>query len=199
MLVARLPARGGAPRRAAPPEHRPAHQGRMPAAAVHRDRALRLLITRVDTSRKGRPPALHPPRAGHSAVEDVHAHRARHELFAHARSLPVLHRNLKSQNLLVDDGGKVKIADFGWSRLKTFDAGKTFFHGWQWVRARDPAWGGKYTEAADVYSTAWSRGRCSRSRCPSTGSTRCRLASRCASRSCARRSRGRADGVWRSA
>ena len=51
--------------------------------------------------------------------------------YLHTLDPPVLHRNLKSQNLLVDEGGKVKIADFGWSRLKTFDAGKTFFHGWQ--------------------------------------------------------------------
>jgi len=77
--------------------------------------------------------------------------------YLHTLDPPVLHRNLKSQNLLIDDGGKVKIADFGWSRLKTFDAGKTFFHGWQWV-APEILWGGKFTEAADVYSfsmVAW--------------------------------------------
>ena len=51
----------------------------------------------------------------------------------------------------------MKIADFGWSRLKTFDAGKTFYMGWQWV-APEILWGGKFTEAADVYSfsmVAW--------------------------------------------
>jgi serine/threonine protein kinase len=77
--------------------------------------------------------------------------------YLHTLDPPVLHRNLKSQNLLVDEGGKVKIGDFGWSRLKTFDAGKTFFHGWQWV-APEILWGGKFTEAADVYSysmVAW--------------------------------------------
>ena len=84
-------------------------------------------------------------------------HIARGMNYLHTLDPPVLHRNLKSQNLLVDDGGKVKIADFGWSRLKTFDAGKTFFHGWQWC-APEILWGGKYTEAADVYSysmVAW--------------------------------------------
>jgi len=84
-------------------------------------------------------------------------HIARGMNYLHTLEPPVLHRNLKSQNLLIDDGGKVKIADFGWSRLKTFDAGKTFFHGWQWV-APEILWGGKFTEAADVYSysmVAW--------------------------------------------
>ena len=84
-------------------------------------------------------------------------HIARGMNYLHTLDPPVLHRNLKSQNLLIDDGGKVKIADFGWSRLKTFDAGKTFFHGWQWV-APEILWGGRFTEAADVYSysmVAW--------------------------------------------
>ena len=78
-------------------------------------------------------------------------HVARGMNYLHTLEPPVLHRNLKSQNLLVDEGGKVKIADFGWSRLKTFDAGKTFFHGWQWV-APEILWGQPFTEAADVYS-----------------------------------------------
>jgi len=84
-------------------------------------------------------------------------HIARGLNYLHTLDPPVLHRNLKSQNLLIDEGGKVKISDFGWSRLKTFDAGKTFFHGWQWV-APEILWGGKFTEAADVYSysmVAW--------------------------------------------
>ena len=80
-------------------------------------------------------------------------HIARGMNYLHTLEPPVLHRNLKSQNLLVDEGGRVKIADFGWSRLKTFDAGKTFFHGWQWV-APEILGGGRYTEKADVYSFA---------------------------------------------
>lgn len=84
-------------------------------------------------------------------------HIARGMNYLHTLDPPVLHRNLKSQNLLVDEAGKVKIGDFGWSRLKTFDAGKTFFHGWQWV-APEILWGGQFTEMADVYSysmVAW--------------------------------------------
>lgn len=84
-------------------------------------------------------------------------HMARGMSYLHGLDPPVLHRNLKSSNLLLDEAGKVKIADFGWSRLKTFDAGKTFFTGWQWV-APEILWGERFTEAADVYSfsmVAW--------------------------------------------
>ena len=78
-------------------------------------------------------------------------HIARGMTYLHTLEPPVLHRNLKSHNLLVDEAGKVKIADFGWSKLKSFDPAKTFYHGWQWV-APEILWGGAFTEAADVYS-----------------------------------------------
>ena len=71
-------------------EHRAAHKGRVPAAAMHRDRALRLLITRVDTSRKGghlRSILLEPGTQQLKTCMHI-----RHELFAHARPA-VLHRN----------------------------------------------------------------------------------------------------------
>ena len=77
--------------------------------------------------------------------------------YLHSLEAPVLHRNLKTQNLMLDEGGRVKICDFGWARFKTIDSGKTFFHGWQWV-APEILWGKPYTEAADVYSysiVAW--------------------------------------------
>ena len=51
--------------------------------------------------------------------------------YLHSLEAPVLHRNLKTQNLMLDEGGRVKICDFGWARFKTIDSGKTFFHGWQ--------------------------------------------------------------------
>ena len=70
----------------------------------------------------------------------------------------MLHRNLKSQNLLQDNSGKVKVADFGWAHFtSSASSGKTFFHGWQWV-APEILWGMQFTEAADVYSysmVAW--------------------------------------------
>ena len=84
-------------------------------------------------------------------------HIARGMNYLHTLEPPVLHRNLKTTNLLIDEAGKVKIADFGWSRLKTFDAGKTFYHGWQWI-APEILWGAKFEQPADVYSysmVAW--------------------------------------------
>ena len=73
--------------------------------------------------------------------------------YLHSLEAPVLHRNLKTQNLMLDEGGRVKICDFGWARFKTIDSGKTFFHGWQWV-APEILGGGRFTESADVYSFA---------------------------------------------
>ena len=95
------------------------------------------------------------PSAGSHAQLKLCMHVARGMNYLHTLDPPVLHRNLKAQNLLIDEAGKVKIGDFGWSRLlsASFDAGKTFFHGWQWV-APEILWGGKFTEAADVYSFA---------------------------------------------
>ena len=45
------------------------------------------------------------------------------------------------------------MSDFGWSRHKTLDSGKTFFHGWQWVAPEILA-GSLFAESADVYSFA---------------------------------------------
>merc|ERR1719345_366152 len=70
--------------------------------------------------------------------------------YLHTLEPPVLHRNLKTQNLLIDEGGRVKICDFGWSPFKTIDSGKTFFHGWQWV-APEILGGARFHEKADVY------------------------------------------------
>ena len=78
-------------------------------------------------------------------------HIARGMTYLHTLEPPVLHRNLKSSNLLLDEAGKVKIGDFGWSKLKSFDPAKTFYHGWQWA-APEILWGGAFTEASDVYS-----------------------------------------------
>ena len=38
--------------------------------------------------------------------------------YLHSLSPPVLHRDLKTLNLLVDENWRVKIADFGLSRIK---------------------------------------------------------------------------------
>jgi len=78
--------------------------------------------------------------------------------YMHSRNPPVLHRDLKSGNLLLAEDGKVKITDFGLSRVKT-KAGsqavkeETVFQGGtdRWT-APEVCDGEPYTEAADVFS-----------------------------------------------
>ena len=41
---------------------------------------------------------------------------ARGVLYLHSFNPPILHRDLKSLNLLLDDSFRTKLADFGWTR-----------------------------------------------------------------------------------
>jgi serine/threonine protein kinase len=70
--------------------------------------------------------------------------------YLHSSATPVIHRDLKSLNILLDDCFRAKIADFGWTRLKgekmTNKIG-TF----QWM-APEVINGENYTEKADVFS-----------------------------------------------
>lgn len=88
-----------------------------------------------------------------AAVPSICSDIARGMHYLHSFDPPVLHRNLKSQNLLLDSGGKVKVCDFGWARFQTLDSGRTFFNSWQWVAPEILA-GGRFNEKADVYSFA---------------------------------------------
>lgn len=70
--------------------------------------------------------------------------------YLHSFNPPILHRDLKSLNILIDDGFRPKIADFGWTRIKADDmTGKigTF----QWM-APEVIKSQPYTEKADIYS-----------------------------------------------
>jgi serine/threonine protein kinase len=69
----------------------------------------------------------------------------------HSLSPAIIHRDLKSSNLLVDENWNVKVADFGFARIKEENATMT--------RCGTPCWtapevlrGEKYSEAADVFS-----------------------------------------------
>lgn len=79
---------------------------------------------------------------------------ARGMSYLHSRSPPILHLDLKSPNILVDEKWRVKIADFGLARMRqtTQMSAKSQFHGtpeWmapEMLRAED------YDEHADSYS-----------------------------------------------
>ncbi|KAJ1255494.1 hypothetical protein BS78_05G243100 [Paspalum vaginatum] len=91
---------------------------------------------------------LDPRRRVHMAI-DI----ARGMNYLHHRNPPVVHRDLKSSNLLVDKNWNVKVADFGLSRLKleTFLRTKTGKGTPQWmapeVLRNEPS-----DEKSDVYS-----------------------------------------------
>jgi serine/threonine protein kinase len=91
--------------------------------------------------------------SGAAATLSICQHICRGMAYLHALEPPVLHRNLKSQNLLVDEAGRVKISDFGWARLLAQDLGRTYFAGWQWVAPEILA-GARYSLQSDVYSFA---------------------------------------------
>lgn len=58
-------------------------------------------------------------------VKRVAAGTARGMCYLHGGSPPVLHRDLKSANILLDESYTAKLADFGLSRLKAVQSGMT--------------------------------------------------------------------------
>ena len=72
-------------------------------------------------------------------------------LCLHTFQPPILHRDFKSGNLLVDGMWTAKVADFGLSRVKTLFTMTSSIGTVQWM-APEVLKGGKYSERADVYS-----------------------------------------------
>ena len=70
--------------------------------------------------------------------------------YLHTFAIPVIHRDLKSLNILMDEGYRPKIADFGWTR-KVSDKMTGKIGTYQWM-APEVIKSQKYTEKADVFS-----------------------------------------------
>lgn len=70
--------------------------------------------------------------------------------YLHKFPVPVLHRDLKSLNILLDDAMNGKLADFGWTRFKA-DTMTNKIGTYQWM-APEVIQGQQYSEKADVYS-----------------------------------------------
>lgn len=78
---------------------------------------------------------------------------ARGMAYLHSRNPVIIHRDLKTDNLLVDDNWQVKVADFGLATVKLRTFAKTMCGTTGWVAPEVLAEEG-YTEKADVYSFA---------------------------------------------
>jgi len=75
---------------------------------------------------------------------------ARSVNYLHCFPTPLLHRDLKSLNVLLDNNLTAKLADFGWARMKeTVMTGKIGTYQWM---APEVIASAHYTEKADVYS-----------------------------------------------
>ena len=72
-------------------------------------------------------------------------------VYLHSRDPPVLHRDLKSGNLLIDADGHLKISDFGLARPRNRTMVDTQVGTWGWMSPEvlnsEP-----YDEKADVYA-----------------------------------------------
>jgi hypothetical protein len=85
-------------------------------------------------------------------VKRVASGTARGMCYLHSGNPPVLHRDLKSANILLDESYTAKLADFGLSRLKAVRSGMTGNCGTvQWM-APEVLCSEDYAEPADVFS-----------------------------------------------
>jgi hypothetical protein len=105
--------------------------------------------TRQDT---GNPPMAPAGSWPWILVKRVASGTARGMCYLHSGNPPVLHRDLKSANILLDESYTAKLADFGLSRLKAVRSGMTGNCGTvQWM-APEVLCNEDYAEPADVFS-----------------------------------------------
>lgn len=71
--------------------------------------------------------------------------------YLHTFSPPIIHRDLKSYNLLVDENFCVKVTDFGLAKSMSTETAKTFCGTMPWT-APEIFKSDGYTTKADVYS-----------------------------------------------
>ncbi|KAG9406671.1 hypothetical protein AC1031_002991 [Aphanomyces cochlioides] len=105
-------------------------------------------------------------------------HTAKGMSYLHNFEPPILHRDLKSPNLLVDRDYSVKISDFGLSRVKAYVQTMTGSCGtMQWM-APEVLGNEKYTEKADVFSFGIVMWECLTGKCPYEGMPQIQAAQR---------------------
>eukprot|EP01097_Dermamoeba_algensis_P003207 TRINITY_DN2285_c0_g1_i3.p1 TRINITY_DN2285_c0_g1~~TRINITY_DN2285_c0_g1_i3.p1 ORF type:complete len:147 (+),score=28.89 TRINITY_DN2285_c0_g1_i3:125-565(+) len=72
--------------------------------------------------------------------------------YLHSLSPKIIHRDLKSLNLLLDSNGMIKVADFGLARVRIDSGNMTTKVGTPLYMAPELIRGEQYTESVDVYS-----------------------------------------------
>ncbi|KAJ0397786.1 hypothetical protein P43SY_006488 [Pythium insidiosum] len=72
--------------------------------------------------------------------------------YLHSLTPKVIHRDLKSKNILLDDSFRAKLSDFGISRERSLEETMTAGVGTIYWTAPEVLMGKKYTEKADIYS-----------------------------------------------
>jgi tRNA A-37 threonylcarbamoyl transferase component Bud32 len=73
-------------------------------------------------------------------------------VYLHSLSPKVIHRDLKSKNILLDNKYRAKLSDFGISRKRSVEETMTAGVGTIYWTAPEVLMGKKYTEKADIYS-----------------------------------------------
>lgn len=73
-------------------------------------------------------------------------------VYLHSLTPKVIHRDLKSKNILLDDAFRAKLSDFGISRERSLEETMTAGVGTIYWTAPEVLMGKKYTEKADIFS-----------------------------------------------